>query len=65
MSDFLYLVSVAARAFFGTVGINRHGAIALRIAPGLIGLRVASFVEVTTRRITARLVALFGQVALV
>jgi hypothetical protein len=37
----------------------------LRIAAGLVGLRVAGFVEVAAGCITASLVALLGQVALV
>ena len=56
---------MAARAFLRAVGINRHGAVALRVATRLIGLGVAGFVEVATGGIAAGLVTLLSQVALV
>nr|GFC84162.1 hypothetical protein [Tanacetum cinerariifolium] len=59
------LIGVAAGAFLRIVGINRHGAVALGVAAGLIGLSVAGFVEVAAGRIAASLVALLGQLALV
>lgn len=59
------LVGVAAGSFLGAIRIDRHWAVALRVAAGLIGLGVAGFVEIAAQRVAAGLVALLGQVALV
>ena len=59
------LIGVATGAFFRIISINRHGAVALGVAAGLIGLGVAGFVEVAAGRVAASLVALLGQLTLV
>ena len=57
------LVGFLAGAFLAF--IYRHGAVAGRVAAGLVGLRVAGFVEVAAGRIAFGLVALLSQLALV
>ena len=45
--------------------IYRHGAVARRVAAGLVGLGVAGFIEVAAGRVATGLIALLRQLALV